>query len=80
LEERYAKAEKANDMLNLTIKMMSERASTKEEQLGKEIEELRKALTEISEGKGRYNTDPFTHARNTIEDMVQLATEALSKG
>ena len=37
------------------------------------------ALIEISEGKDRYNVDKLTHASNTIEDMVQLAKEAINE-
>lgn len=40
---------------------------------------LRSALLEIAEGKGRYSQDQFTHTRNTIEDMKELANEALNK-
>ena len=43
----------------------------------KEIERLRDALTQITYGEGRYNTDQLTHAENTIEDMIALAKEAL---
>ena len=42
-----------------------------------EIERLRDALTQISYGEGRYNTDQLTHAENTIEDMIGLAEAAL---
>lgn len=35
------------------------------------------ALKEITEGKGRYNPDGYTHARNTIEDMIELAEIAI---
>lgn len=42
-----------------------------------EIERLRDALTQITYGEGRYNTDQLTHAENTIEDMIGLATRAL---
>jgi len=35
------------------------------------------ALIEISEGRGRYNEDRLIHAENTIEDMKQLAKEAI---
>ncbi len=40
-------------------------------------ERYRKALEEIREGYGRFSTDPFTHAVNTIDDMKALAVEAL---
>lgn len=36
------------------------------------------ALKEIAEGKGRYDTDKLKHASNTIEDMIKLATDAIS--
>ena len=42
------------------------------------IEVLEGALREISEGKGRYSMDPLEHAGNTIEDMKELAKEALA--
>jgi hypothetical protein len=38
-----------------------------------------KALEEISKGAGRYDQDRLTHAQNTIEDMVEIAKETLSK-
>ena len=40
---------------------------------------LKAALEEISEGKGRYDMDPMQHAINTIDDMKELASEALKK-
>lgn len=42
-------------------------------------DELVEALEEIAEGKGRYSTDPFQHAINTIDDMKELARKALAK-
>lgn len=36
-------------------------------------------LTEISEAKGRYNEDKFIHACNTIQDMQELAVNAITK-
>ena len=42
-----------------------------------EVERLRKALEEISEGKGRVSRDHFEHCRNTVEDMRALAVKAL---
>jgi len=41
--------------------------------------EVAELLREISEGKGAYSRDPLTHASNTIENMKNLALEALSK-
>ena len=38
---------------------------------------LVEVLKEISEGKGRYNPDQFEHAKNTIQDMKELAIQAL---
>jgi hypothetical protein len=45
-----------------------------------ENKRLREALGEITEGKGRFSTDQFEHARNTIEDMKELARAALRGG
>jgi len=39
---------------------------------------LLEALIEISEAKGRYHPDRLIHASNTIEDMVQLAKDAIN--
>jgi len=38
---------------------------------------LLEALTEISEGKGRYDMDKLRHAANTIEDMIKIAKSAI---
>ena len=40
---------------------------------------LVEALKEIAKGKGRYEHNRFEHACNTIDDMKELATEALSE-
>lgn len=37
------------------------------------------ALKEISEGKGAFSRDPLTHADNCINDMKQLAIEAIKQ-
>lgn len=39
---------------------------------------LVKALEEIAEGKGAFSRDPFQHAKNCIEDMKQIALDALA--
>lgn len=44
-----------------------------------QIAGYRAALTEILEGKGRYSRDQLEHASNTIEDMKEIAREALAK-
>lgn len=43
----------------------------------KQLQEIRMILQEITEGKGRYNRDNYTHACNTIEDMKALAVKGL---
>lgn len=43
-----------------------------------DIKKLIEALKEISLGQGRYSLDPLTHASNTIDDMKQLANDALA--
>jgi len=45
--------------------------------LAKQLGEAKNALTEISEGKGRFSLDHLTHAGNCIEDMKKLAVDAL---
>ena len=39
---------------------------------------LYEALEKISEGKGRFDFDRLVHASNTIEDMKDVAKEALA--
>ena len=41
--------------------------------------DLYEALKEILEGKGRYSMNRLTHAENTIEDMKELAKQAIAK-
>lgn len=41
-------------------------------------QQLLDALEEIAEGRGRFSMDKFTHARNTIEDMKELALNAIA--
>lgn len=43
-----------------------------------QLARAREALKEISEGKGAFSRDPFQHAQNCIEDMKQLALDALA--
>jgi len=38
-----------------------------------------KALQEITEARGRFNCDPFEHAKNCIADMAQTAIDVLKK-
>lgn len=49
----------------------------------REVFDVRKyaleVLEEISLGKGRYSLDHHQHAKNTIEEMKQLALEAIEK-
>ena len=40
--------------------------------------QLVEALKEIAKGEGRFSRDPLEHAANTIEDMKQLALQALA--
>lgn len=35
------------------------------------------ALIEIAKGKGRYSMDKMEHASNTIQDMIQIANDAV---
>lgn len=41
------------------------------------IEEVKKLLKDISEGRGAYSMDRLTHAENCIKSMKGLAKEAL---
>jgi hypothetical protein len=44
-----------------------------------EIERMREALQEISKKEGRFSMDPLEHASNCVEDMAQIAQEALKE-
>ena len=35
------------------------------------------ALKEIAKGEGKFNRDPLTHANNTIENMINIAQDAI---
>ncbi len=48
------------------------------ESLGEAVERLRKALEEISQGRGRFSKDNYEFCRNTVEDMKALAIKALA--
>ncbi len=37
------------------------------------------ALKEISKGAGAFSRDPLEHATNTIEEMKEMAKEAIAK-
>ena len=41
--------------------------------------EMLEALIEIAKGKGRYDLDKLKHCGNTVEDMMELANEAIKK-
>ena len=41
--------------------------------------ELLAALEEIAEGKGQFSQDPFQHCKNAVEDMKELAQQAIAK-
>lgn len=43
------------------------------------IEILKQALVEITKGEGAYSKDPLKHAENCINNMIKIATDALSK-
>ena len=43
-----------------------------------EIDRLRAALTEISKGEGAFSRLPIEHAQNCIENMKQIALDALN--
>ena len=41
--------------------------------------ELLNALVEISRGEGAYDFNPATHAANCIENMKEIANQAIKK-
>ena len=45
--------------------------------LSGQVEYYRAALQEITKGRGRHSRDPYEHAENTIDDMKQVAQDAL---
>lgn len=48
-------------------------------ELYEKVKFMIEVLSEISEAKGRYNEDRLTHACNTIQDMQELANNAITK-
>ena len=67
----------------LTNELQDARAEIRHEEISHTItidqrDRARAALQEIVKGEGRFSTDRLTHAHNTIEDMISLATEALA--
>lgn len=66
----YEQADEDGVMVLVSRQAVDEAAS--------EIERLRLALTRVSEGFGAFSTDPLTHAKNCIEEMRQIALDALS--
>lgn len=45
-----------------------------------EAARLKEALREIAKGEGAFSTDRLTHAQNCIENMIDIATDALKEG
>lgn len=41
--------------------------------------EMLEALKEIAKGRGAFDRDPLQHASNTIDNMKEIANEAISK-
>lgn len=48
------------------------------EELLELLKQCETAFVEISKKEGRFSVDRFQHACNTIEDMAQLALDALA--
>lgn len=46
----------------------------------KRIAELEAALTEIAKGEGAFSRDRLTHAENCVDNMKDLAINALAQG
>lgn len=67
--------EAQDEITDIRSELLERLTSPKEEKLKISI----KALREISEPKGRYSRDPLQFARNTIEDLIGIAKEALEK-
>ena len=61
------------DLVELQADTYTKRALIAEQKLRDTI----LIVKEITEGKGRYDRDSFTHCRNTVEDMKALAEKAL---
>lgn len=73
--KKYIQELSEREELGITIDTMFESIA----KLQAENERLKEALKEILEGKGRYSSDKFTHAINTIDDMKTIAKEALKQ-
>lgn len=56
----------------------SERAELEIERLRDKIAQMLKALKKIEEGRGHFSMDLYEHACNTIEDMMEIARDAIA--
>ena len=65
----------ANRMIDFEI---AERTRDSLKKANKKINVMREALEEVTEQKGRFSTDPLTHAQNCICDMAEIAENALT--
>ena len=61
---------------NKTMQLLG--AETPKE-LYEKVDFMISVLSEISDAKGRYDTDKYVHAVNTIYDMQTLANNAIIK-
>jgi len=71
--------DKANAKLIAEAGTVTNECGLTPRQLLEQRNELLEALKEISKGEGRYDMDKLIHASNTIEDMKNIAKEAIKK-
>lgn len=78
VEKQAAEAERERDNARREIHENETAAQERYAQVELERDALRKALSEISLGKGSFSRDPLTHATNCVVEMRALALAALA--
>ncbi len=74
---RRAEEKKDRELASAAIEACKKINPSNPMAVAKGMGEIVEALKKISKGEGRYSLDRLTHASNTIEDMQDVAIEAL---
>lgn len=76
LNSQATSIERINDVIRIQ-KEVIEKYKAQLQSANERADKLVETLKKITEGKGRFNTDPLKHADNCIQDMIALANEAI---
>ena len=83
MSDRELDGGEAAAMYALELRKAQERIAELEVELAealKRIAELEAVLTEIAKGEGAFSRDRLTHAENCVDNMKDLARNALAQG